>query len=110
MLYLWLLSYVVISYINTIMDNYPIGAKDDPNAPYNSNVDKIRVQCTISVTYSKDVTVLVPKDYDANMLKEAVENNEYLPLELAKHLANTYDHGYMSHCANWVIDDYEVVD
>jgi hypothetical protein len=92
------------------MDNYPIGAKDDLNAPYNSNVDKIRVQCTISVTYLKDVTVLVPEDYDANMLKEAVEDSEYLPLELAKHLANTYDHGYMSHCANWIIDDYEVVD
>ena len=101
---------MVISNINTIMDNYPIGTKDDPNAPYNSNVDKIRVQCTISVTYSKDVTVLVPKNYDPYMLKEAVESKEYLPLELAKHLANTYDHSYMSHCDNWIIDDYEVVD
>ena len=50
-------------------DYYPMGAYNDPNAPYNeaSDPDPIEVECEVSVTLQKTVTVETDnysKDFD----------------------------------------------
>ena len=46
------------------MDNYPPGAANDPNAPYNQYENpEVEVEVTVSITLSKTVKVLVT-DYD----------------------------------------------
>lgn len=46
------------------MDNYPLGAANDPNAPYNQYENpEVEVEVTVSITLSKTVKVLVT-DYD----------------------------------------------
>lgn len=46
------------------MDNYPLGAANDPRAPYNQCENpEVEVDVTVSITLSKTVKVLVT-DYD----------------------------------------------
>ena len=63
------------------MDNYPPGAANDPNAPYNQCENpEVEIDVTVSITLSKTVKVLVT-DYD---LDEGVdEDGPYRELDFS---------------------------
>jgi len=49
-----------------MMDNYPLGAANDPKAPYNQYENpEVEIEVTVSITLSKTVKVLVT-DYDVD--------------------------------------------
>lgn len=57
------------------MSNYPLGAKDDPRAPWNEKpirMDEIEVEVVLTV--SRNVTLKVPIDADVLDVSIAVEN------------------------------------
>lgn len=67
------------STINSL-GGYPLGAADDPRAPYNQKEPKdIEVEVTVSVTYSKTFKIVVPENYERPDLIDAVKNGGYLP-------------------------------
>ena len=67
------------SSINSL-GGYPLGAKDDPRAPYNQkDPEKVKVKVTVSVTYHKDFEVEVEKGYTNVDLRDAIEEMEVLP-------------------------------
>lgn len=70
------------------LGDYPIGAKDDPRAPWNQKEQKVNV--TVSITLSKELKVTVPKGFTDADLREAAKAQ----LPIAK---------------NWIVDDYEVI-
>ena len=59
---------------------YPLGASNDPRAPYNEKPKKkVLVNVTISVTYSKTLDIAVDEGYTDADLKEVVEEMGILP-------------------------------
>lgn len=47
------------------MSNYPLGAKDDPRAPYNQpDPIKVTKRVLVSITLSKTLELEVPEDFD----------------------------------------------
>ena len=58
-------------------DNYPMGAKDDPRAPWNEqiNADK-EIEVEVSVTLKKKLKILVD-DYDVLDSGLNIENQHY---------------------------------
>lgn len=94
------------------MSNYPAGAENDPNAPYNQiDPEPIEIEVTVSITLSKTVKVYVDdyieeapevdedgRYYKGNIdfsncdLKSAVKNQVLLPNE-----------------KDWNVDDFEVM-
>lgn len=64
---------------------YPLGAQNDPRAPYNQKEpDPVKIKVCVSVTYSKSVEVIVPKYYEREDLIEAVEDLGILPNAILK--------------------------
>lgn len=64
---------------------YPLGADEDPKAPWNEKEpEKIKIKVCVSVTYSKSVEVIVPKNYERADLIEAVESMGILPNTILK--------------------------
>jgi hypothetical protein len=62
---------------------YPLGAENDPRAPYNQpDPKKIKVKVLASVTYSKELEVEVEEGYTDADLCDAVKNLEILPNDL----------------------------
>ena len=50
-----------------INDNYPLGAANDPNAPFNKvDPEPIEVEVTVSITLSKTVKIYVD-DFVVNL-------------------------------------------
>lgn len=108
-------------------DNYPPGAANDPNAPYNQvDPEEMEIEVTVSITLSKTVKIAVtdyeyfegerdedgcsiPPSYDYSNcnLKEAVEQQVYLPHEAFKHLA--VGHRATEDLKGWEVDDFEVI-
>lgn len=112
---------------------YPPGAEHDPNAPWNQVDNPEReIEVTVSVTLSKTVKIKVSdytitdsgKDEDGDYfeevdysdcdLKEAVEEQIYLPQEagqliedLAIETAKAKD--MVKDLSNWNVDEMEVV-
>lgn len=67
------------STINSL-GGYPLGAADDPRAPYNQkDPEKVKVKVTVSVTYHKDFEVEVEEGYSDADLRDAIEEMEVLP-------------------------------
>ncbi len=57
------------------MSNYPLGAKDDPRAPWNEKPMKAEVvEVEVVLTVSRNVTLKVPIDADVLDVSIAVEN------------------------------------
>lgn len=54
--------------------DYPLGAKYDERAPWNEDTTEIPIEVTISMTWSKTLTVKVPKNYDRPDLYNAAQN------------------------------------
>lgn len=62
---------------------YPLGAADDPRAPYNEKPKKkVEVNVTVSVTYSKTLNVVVEEGYELPDLIEAVQEMKVLPNDI----------------------------
>ena len=57
------------------MSNYPLGAKDDPRAPWNEKpIRTEEIEVEIVLTVSKNVTLKVPVDADNMDINAAVGN------------------------------------
>lgn len=76
------------------VDNLPAGAANDSRAPYNEELDE-EVEVLISVTYSKSMSVLVPKGASEKELKRYIEESVFKPHEA---LGGT-----------WTVDEFEIV-
>lgn len=76
------------------MDNLPVGAANDPRAPYNQELGE-EIEVLISVTYSKSMSVLVPKGTSEAELKKHIEESVFKPHEA---LGGT-----------WTVDEFEVI-
>lgn len=107
-------------------DNYPPGAANDPNAPYNQSEPEGReIEVTVSITLSKTMKVTVtdyeyfegerdedgynPPSYDYSNcdLEAAVKEQIYLPHEAHKHLLEPLK--LKQDLEGWVVDDMEVI-
>lgn len=107
-------------------DNYPPGAANDPNAPYNEpSVEEREIEVTVCLIISKTVKVRVTDyeyfegevdedgynspsyDYSNCNLKEAVEAQITLPHKAYKHqLEGTQ---LRKDLEGWTVDDMEVI-
>lgn len=76
------------------MNNLPAGADNDPRAPYNEELSE-DIEVLISITYSKSMSVNVPKGLSDADLKKYVEDITFKPHEALG--------------ATWTIDDFEVI-
>ena len=109
-----------------MLDNYPPGAANDPNAPYNQvEPEEREIEVTISITLSKTVKVVVtdyeyfegerdedgynPPSYDYSNcdLEKAVKEQIYLPNEAHEHMLEGTQ--LKEDFEGWNIDDFEVI-
>lgn len=65
-------------------DNYPLGAKYDPYAPYNQKDETVKVKVLVSVTYHNSIEVELPKDYDTHDMRKAVEDMMICPNDVMR--------------------------
>lgn len=109
-----------------MLDNYPPGAANDPNAPYNqSNPEAKEIEVTVSITLSKTVKISVTDyieeapefdgefycagdiDFSECDLESAVKEQVYLPQEAYKYLP--IGHKATKDLMDWEVDDFEVI-
>lgn len=107
-------------------DNYPLGAANDPNAPYNqSEPEEMEIEVTVSITLSKTMKVIVTdyeyfegeRDEDGYILpsydfsncdlEAAVKEQIHLPHEAHKHMLEGTQ--LKKDLEGWVVDDMEVI-
>ena len=75
------------STINSL-GGYPLGAENDPRAPYNEKPKKkVEVNVTVSVTYSKTLNMIVEEGYELPDLIEAVQEMKVLPNDILEERA-----------------------
>lgn len=88
--------------------NYPLGAEHDPAAPWNDGAETKRI--TVSVTYSKDFVIEVPKGCSEEDMKELVRGAIITPKDVMDtiHARNTKH--YTEAYGGWVEDDFTVVE
>ena len=64
---------------------YPAGAEFENNCPWNEkSKEKIEVDVTVSVTYSKTLKVVIEEGYELPDLIEAVQEMKVLPNDILK--------------------------
>ena len=98
------------------MDNYPPGAANDPDAPYNQPLAE-PYEVTVSMTLSKTFTVDVIK-YEDRLVNEAdVRLQHFLPDEILKAVSKPdteYKKVLLNQMKNdasdWTVDDIAVVE
>lgn len=76
------------------MDNLPAGAKDDPRAPFNEEPYE-EVEVLASITYSKSMSIHVPKGSTEEEIKTFAKKSIFRPHEA---LGGT-----------WTIDEFEII-
>lgn len=76
------------------MDNLPAGAKDDPRAPFNEEPYE-EVEVLASITYSKSMSIHVPKGSTEEEIKVFAKKSIFRPHEA---LGST-----------WTIDEFEII-
>ena len=98
------------------MDNYPSGAANDPDAPYNQPLAE-PYEVTVSMTLSKTFTVDVLK-YEDRLVNEAdVRLQHFLPDEVLK-IVSKPDTEYKkvlldqmkSDASDWTVDDIAIIE
>lgn|SRR5574344_1140430 len=110
-------------------DNYPMGAKNDPRAPYNEiTIPDREIEVEVTVTLKKTLKILVDdyyildseKDEDGNYyeeidysecnLVEAVKSQCILPQEAADYIVTNTDKGRKAfyELRDWKLDDIDV--
>lgn len=110
-------------------DNYPMGAKDDPRAPWNEqiNTDK-EIEVEVTVTLKKKLKILVDDydvldsgldedgnyyediDYSECNLVDAVKSQHILPQEAADYITTNTNRGRKSFydLRDWKLDDIDI--
>lgn len=79
------------------MSNYPLGAENDPKAPYNQDFKTVEVTIsqTLSITDYIDIPINADET-DEKVLVEAVKDQILLPSESLE------NEGYLG----WTVDDF----
>ena len=98
------------------MDNYPPGAANDPDAPYNQPLAE-PYEVTVSMTLSKTFTVDVIK-YEDRLIDEAdVRLQHFLPDEILKAVSERDTESkkvllsqMRNDASDWVVDDIAIVE
>lgn len=108
------------------MDNYPLGAANDPRAPYNQHENpEVEIDVTVSITLSKTVKVLVT-DYDVDEgededghyreldfsntnLLAAVEEQVILPQDASLYVDVGSNLKAADDLSGWHVDEFECV-
>ena len=98
------------------MNNYPPGAANDPDAPYNQPLAE-PYEVTVSMTLSKTFTVDVIKHEDRLVDEADVRLQHFLPDEILKAVSEQdteYKKVLLSQMKNdasdWTVDDIAVVE
>ena len=98
------------------MDNYPLGAANDPNAPYNQPLAE-PYEVTISITLSKTFTIDVVKHEDRLVNEADVRLQHFLPDEILKTVSKQdtkYKKMLLNQMKNdasdWIIDDITIIE
>lgn len=98
------------------MDNYPIGAANDPDAPYNQPLAE-PYEVTVSITLSKTFTIDVLKSEDRLVDESDVRLQKFLPDEILNEVAkpdserHQLELGQMRRdAADWVVDEIAVIE
>lgn len=93
---------------------YPLGAKDDPNAPYNQvPLSEEEVEVCVSVTYHKtfkikvtDYTIIEEgRDEDGDYYKDV----DFSSCDLYKAVHEQIDLSNISENSGWTEDEFEVI-
>jgi hypothetical protein len=98
------------------MDNYPTGAANDPDAPYNQPLAE-PYEVTVSMTLSKTFTIDVLKHEDRLINEADVRLQRFLPDEILKAVSGQ-DTEYRkillnqmrNDASDWTIDDIAIVE
>jgi outer membrane lipopolysaccharide assembly protein LptE/RlpB len=98
------------------MDNYPPGAANDPDAPYNQPLAE-PYEVTVSMTLSKTFTVDVLKHEDRLIDEADIRLQRFLPDEILKAVSGK-DTEYKklilnqmrNDASDWVVDDIAIVE
>ena len=93
------------------MDNYPPGAANDPDAPYNEpRPEPCRVM--VSLTLSKEFTIDLIRRYDREIDESDVRLYKYLPDEILKSVASKTSNieNMREDAADWDIDNITVME
>lgn len=98
------------------MDNYPPGAANDPDAPYNQPLAE-PYEVTVSMTLSKTFTIDVLKHEDRLVNEADVRLQRFLPDEILK-IVSKPDTEYKkillnqmrNDASDWIVDDIAIVE
>jgi len=98
------------------MNNYPPGAANDPDAPYNQPLAE-PYEVTVSMTLSKTFTIDVLKHEDRLIDEADIRLQRFLPDEILK-LVSEKDSEYKklilnqmrNDASDWVVDDIAIVE
>ena len=98
------------------MNNYPPGAANDPDAPYNQPLAE-PYEVTVSMTLSKTFTVDVLKHEDRLIDEADIRLQRFLPDEILKAVSGK-DSEYKklilnqmrNDASDWVVDDIAIVE
>ena len=98
------------------MNNYPLGAANDPDAPYNQPLAE-PYKVTVSMTLSKTFTIDVIKHEDRLVNEADVRLQHFLPDEILK-IISKLDTKYKkellsqmkSDASDWIVDDISIVE
>lgn len=108
------------------MDNYPLGAANDPRAPYNQCENpEVEVDVTVSITLSKTVKVLVTdydliedidedgvvveRDFSNTNFLAAVEEQVILPQDASLYVDVGSNLKAADDLSGWHVDEFECV-
>lgn len=102
------------------MSNYPLGAKNDPSAPFNQvELPPIKTDVLVSITLSKSVDIDVYDytiDEDGNInfsesaLEQLVKDQIYLPHEASTYLRiSPKNEVILKDLDDWWVDDFVVI-
>ena len=94
------------------MCNYPPGAANDPDAPYNQPLPEPH-QVLVSITLSKEFTINVTKSTDRKVNEDDVRLEKWLPDDMLEAIANQDSEKikYMREdAADWVVDNLTVME
>ena len=110
-------------------DNYPMGAKNDPRAPYNEiTIPDREIEVEVTVTLKKKIKILVDDydisdsgfdedgnyyediDYSECNLVDAVKSQHILPQEAADYIVTNTNKGRKAfyELRDWKLDDFDV--
>lgn len=98
------------------MNNYPPGAANDPDAPYNQPLAE-PYEVTVSMTLSKTFTIDVLKHEDRLIDEADIRLQRFLPDEILK-LVSEKDSEYRkvilnqmrNDASDWVVDEIAIVE